>query len=305
VKITEISPLFYLMNPKKLCSKCYIQKNKNDWINKEKNNNIISFENFNPKYFSSKIEMKNYIKQLLPKITNFFVWNKDGYSRYHWFTWFISTNNKEYADERIKYIWFFECLQELLSKELFYQILVFGTKLNSKWTVLHHLLDECVNVNVVHIKKFMIFLINSGLNMDMEDDEGITPNIIIQKKIIEKKKSEEIKKITAKYKELENILKKDLLENYSKYFNICNNCNYFISYLSDLKVLSQYFLNNKDEHEIFLQKYKVILEEIIENREKALELFQSLSFSELEEVNDSNKQHKHVINLYKSLLEKN
>jgi hypothetical protein len=304
--MTEISTFILFNETEKLCSKCYIQQNKDDWINKEKNNNnIISFENFNPKYFSSKIEMKNNIKQLLPKITNFFVWNKNGYSRYHWFTWFISTNNKEYADERIKYIWFFECLQELLSKELFYQILVFGTKRNSKWTVLHHLLDECVNVNVVHIKKFMKFLLNSGLNMNMEDDNGITPNIIIQKKYIEKNKSQNIKQITGKYKELENILKNDLLENYSKYFNICNNCNSFISYLSDLKVLSHYFLNNKEEHEIFLQKYKVILEEIIENREKALELFQSLSFSELEEVNDSNKQHKHVINLYKSLLEKN
>jgi hypothetical protein len=287
-----------------LCSKCYILKNKDIWINQEKNEkkDIISFENFNPKYYSSKNELRNALLKFIPTINNFFYLNKKGYTIFHWYCWFISTNDSKYIEERTKYLWFFECLQELLSKNLFYELLIFGTKKNSKWTVLHHLVDNCVNVNVKHIQNFIKFLLESGLNMNMEDDNGITPQMIVKNKEIDINNSQEIKDITKKYKELENFLKKKIKEDYSNFFDICSNCNSFISYLNDMKQLSKYLLNNKNELYIFLEKYKVIIKNILEYREKTLELFLSLNILNLKEVNDSCNQHKYVIELYKSFI---
>jgi hypothetical protein len=284
-----------------LCKKCYIQENKIK-LQKIESSDEISFENFKPKYFSSKNELRNALLQFIPTITNYIVFNKEGYTIFHWYSWYISTNTKKYADERIKYIWFFECLKELLPKKIFYELLTFGTINNKKWTVLHHLVDNCVNVNVKHIQNFIKFLLESGLNMNMEDDEGITPNIIIQRKNIKNIEIEKIGQTTKKYKELENMLKSIMLLDYSNNFSICIRCNSFVSYLLDLREFSKYLNNNLNEKKVFLEKNQKIIKEIIENREILSKLFNNFSFAELEEVKDSNEQHNYVIELYKSFL---
>jgi hypothetical protein len=303
-----------------ICDKCFYQVkniNNNNIIDSDQETNytteeydILSYKNFDPKEYTSMNEMKKALSTILKSVDEdvFFEFDNKGYTKLHIICRLIalSSTSSNQSHKVTSSLNFFFALKELIpyyfSNNLFFRMISFGTKNNSKWTVIHEFFEYCKFFDKKTVRIFISLLIKSGLSIDMTDDNGLTPRMIQQQKVFEKNISQEIKDITTKYKKIEEEFKEFIIETYREHFNFCSNCDCLISYLNDLKKIIK---NNNDDIEkkyIFLKYCGNMINDIIKYRESCINIFKNHHSNNIIKMKEAINNHQYVINLYQQFL---
>ena len=155
---------------------------------------------------------------------------------------------------------------------------------------------------MIYFDVFISLLVNSGLSVDMEDDNGITPRMIREQKGLEKNISQDIKEITTKYKEKEEEFKQFIMDTYREHLQFCNSCYCLTSYLSDLKIIIENNNNDIGKKNIFLKYCCNIIQDIIKYRESCINIFKNHHSKEIGKMKGAIEKHQYVINLYQQFL---
>jgi len=306
-----------IYNQEILCDKCFyeIKSEKTNDSDKETNStvdeyDILSYKNFDPKEYTSMITMKNALSIILKSVDEevFFEYDNKGYTKLHIVCRLIalSSTSSNQSHKVTSALNFFFALKELIpqyfSNNLFFRMISFGKKNNSKWTVIHEFFEYCKFFDKKTVRIFISLLTKSGLSIDMKDDFGITPRMIEQGKVLEKNISQEIKDITGKYKRKEEEFKEFIIETYREHFHFCSNCNCLIIYLNDLKNIIKNNNNDLGKKDIFLKYCGNMIYDIIKYRESCISIFKNHHSNNNNKMKEAIKNHQYVINLYQQFL---
>jgi hypothetical protein len=299
-----------------LCDKCYFKLKSEKFLDSDQETSYsneeyesLSYKNFDPKEYTTIADMKNALNKILMSSNEecFFEYDNKGYTKLHNICRFIaySSSSMNQSHKITSSLNFFFCLNELIpqyfSDNLFFKMISFGTKYNSKWTVIHEFFENCNIFDKKTVRIFISLLTKSGLSINMEDDKGITPKMIRDRKVLEKNVSQEIKYLTNKYKEKENEFKEYIIEIYRDQLHFCNNCNCLISYLNDLKNVIE--INNNFENKLnFLKKCRNIIYDIIKYRKSCINIFKNHHSKDISKMKGAIEKHQYVINLYQQFL---
>lgn len=303
-----------------ICDKCFYQVkniNNNNIIDSDQETNytteeydVLSYKNFDPKEYTSMNEMKKALSKILKSVDEdeFFEFDNKGYTKLHIMCRLIALNSssKNQSHKITSALNFFFALKELISQHfsdnLFFYMLSSGTKDNSKWTIIHEFYEYCNFFDKKTVRIFISLLTKSGLSIDMEDINGITPRIIYNQKSIDKNISQEIKYFTKMYKEKEEEFKQFIMETYREHLHFCNHCNCLISYLEDLKNIINHNNNNICKKEIFLKYCGNLIYDIIKYRKSSINIFNNHHSNNIIKMKEAIKNHQYVINLYQQFL---
>jgi hypothetical protein len=305
------------VNQKNLCNRCFYeikseQSNSSDveTVYSSEEKDILSYKSFDPKKYTSMITMKNALSIILKSVNedDFFEFDNKGYTKLHNICRLIalSSTSSNQSHKITSALNFFFALKELIpqyfSNNFFFRMLSFGTKNNSKWTVIHEFFDYCKFFDKKTVRIFISLLTKSGLSIDMEDDFGITPRMMQRQKGLEKNISQEIKDITTKYKKEEEEFKEFIIETYREHFHFCSNCNCLITYLNDLKNIIKNNNNDLGKKDIFLKYCGNMIYNIIKYRESCINIFKNHHSNENNKMKEAIKNHQYIINLYQQFL---
>lgn len=281
------------------CSKCYYKTVK---VDIESNDNL-TINQFNPKFYETYSSMKHNFMKFLQNKPDLFALNKKGYTHLHWMTWFVATPSPKFRHHGKCSLMFFRCLKECLPYDVYYKMLIQGTIENQQWSVLHELYDSCQSITKPEVKELSDFLVNKmDLSLDMEDNQGITPRMLMNRKNSLKLKSQ-AGYYTKKYKTEEKAFIDRVSVEYEKHFKKCDVCGILTMYLPDLVKLGEYFHENKQDWKLFQNKYKKQITNIILYRKLVTDIFKNEKLdSDMEVITDTTEKHEHVIRIYEALL---
>lgn len=207
--------------------------------------------------------------------------NEEGYTYTQWYIYYLCKNYHRYQNLKRPIKWLFN----ILSKYPFFKSLVrYGSREDTSHHTLHHF-AKYMDRFTYHHKPIVNLLIEEGLSLSDEDNQGFTGYDYLSQKILSKEDMDATSFFTRHYKQNERSLFLKIGDDLRK----CEKCKDPISPYDDLE------LYTKTYHD-FINENRCLIETILLDREKCCSIYQTY------QCDESCKRHLYIINKYKELL---
>ena len=286
----------------KYCHKCYQKKKSLEIISKidifNKINNII-FNSF------SMPDVYNKMDNLIIPFDKWLELNDEGYSVFHWFSWFISTKIKKYQNIRPKVYAFFQkvfsdnTVDSIFSKKQINIIIKLTNPKNSSHNILYHLVRHCENPNDAYYKRLYNLLVDNGCNELNNDQLNEIKKINTEEENLPDCLKQHVCEITSKYKNIENLIVRNLETNYDDFkLTKCYECNCLIDYTREIPKIISYAKEKNNNILINLIWFAYYQRKLLNNVfDKYYKLINSQS-----NLNQIHKRHSHILEIYANNL---
>jgi hypothetical protein len=286
----------------KLCHKCYQKKKSQETISKIEIFNRINYIVFNS---FSMPDVYNKMDNLILPFGKWLELNEEGYSVFHWFSWFISTKIKKYQYIKPKVYAFFQkvfsdnTIDSIFSEKQISSIIKLTNPKKPSHNLLYHLVRHCENPNDVYYKRLYKLLLDNGCE-ELTDEQLIE---IKNSNTEEENLPDDLKlhvfEITNKYKCIEDLIIQNVETKYTDYkLTKCVDCNCLIDYIKEIPNIITYAKDNNCDLIInliwFAYYQRKLLNKIFDNYYKMTK-----SCSELNQIH---KRHSHILEIYSNNL---
>ena len=263
-----------------------------------------TFRSLKKAFYFFYIKMKpNFYKKL----------NEEGYTYSQWYIYYLSNNMYKYKKLHKQIVWLFQVMSEY---DFFKHFIKLGKFEDHKHNTLHHYLKYMTNMgNLQYL--ILNLLINNGLNMTDEDNEGYNGYDYLNNKLLSDEDKLEKNILTRKYKILEKEFDNIVLLKIGDKMKKCDICLDFIEKYEDIKLYKQYIYkkddkedneengdkednedNEKNEKNEKNVKYiKHLIEKIIEYRQNCINIHKKYI-----KCSDSIERHQYVVDIYRELI---
>jgi hypothetical protein len=279
------------------CEKCAMKDNISNIDIFNIINNIINS--------STTYEIYNKLHNLKLPFEKWLEYNNEGYTVFHWYAWFISTNLKKNNHLKPKVYTFFQIvfsdigLKSIFTQKQIMQIINIGTCFDKKHTLLYHLVRYCENSNDNYYGRLYKLLINNRAVKLTEEQLNEIKTINTVEEFLPDNLKVYINEITKKYKSIEELLIEKITTNYVDYkFHKCAKCNEIINFIKEIPLIIEYAKKN---NHIFL--LKIIWFAYFQRKllNKLFDKYYQMTNNN-HDLNKIHNRHSHILDIYTNNL---
>lgn len=255
-------------------------------------NNVLddpeSIWNFNPFNYNTFRDMSRgfyFFYGKIKKKTEFFKkYNEEGYTYSQWYIYYLSNNMYKHKKLHAQIVWFF---QSISYYPFFKELIKLGKRDDRKHNTLHHFLKYMTNMGKLQ-KIILDLLLEHGLNMIDEDNEGFSPADYINNKMLCAEDKITCASLTKEYKEREKQLDEIIFLKIGEKMKKCKMCFDYICKYEDIKKYKDFIIDTDTT-----DKMKMI----ISLRQHCINIYKKY-----EDCSRSIERHQYIVDIYLDTL---
>lgn len=232
----------------KYCNKCFLRREANNT-----KSHIYIFDKITNIVFNSTT-MPNIYSKMEKLNIPFRKWlelNENGYSVFHWFSWFISVKIKKYYYVKPRVYAFFQkvfgdnTIPSIFSDDQIKVIIKLTDPNYPSHTVLYHLVRYCENANDIFYTRLYKILINHGVEPLTDCQINEINNMNKSEEQLPNELKARVSEITNNYKFTEGLIIKNIEEKCNDYtLTKCDDCGTLIDYIKEIPKIITYAKEN-------------------------------------------------------------